>query len=68
MPVKVETIDGVAKKILVTEYRERKANAFRFGTMNGEPRGFQYTFEKEEYQRGIKSDATIRQQIKDGLR
>ena len=68
MPVKVETIDGTAKKILITEYRERKANAFRFGTMNGTPKGFQYTFEKEEYQRGIDSDAEIRQQIKQGMR
>jgi hypothetical protein len=67
MLVKVQMMDGTEKKIPVTEFRERRARAFSFGTMNGVPAGFQFTFEHQEYQRGVDQDDQIRKEIAEGL-
>ena len=69
MPMKVQPIDASrpAEKMLVKEYRERRAVAFQAGLMNYDfqPR---FTFEAEEYERGVEQDKRVREEIKTGQR
>jgi hypothetical protein len=72
MPTIVKNLKGEDIKLPVGEYRRRRAQAYKAGTMSqhGQPQPiyFEFSFEVEEWRRGKQADLRLRAEIADGLR
>lgn len=68
MSIKVESMDGTIQKIGTPEYKERKVNAYRAGTMGAIKKGMVYRFKEEAYLLGIEHDKRLRDELAAGLR
>lgn len=68
MPMKVQRIsDGKMCKILNDDYKKRRHTAFQHGAFEA-PISAIYTFETEEWNRGMEQTARIREETRKGER